>query len=59
MPKFVLDSGGAYETAPGVTDEEAAELGLIVVELSYTTNPPTPTYGRYVDPEAPKAKAKG
>lgn len=57
MTKFVSSPGSAYEVAIGVTAAEAAELGLAVVEQSYSTNPPTPVYGRYKD--APDGSALG
>lgn len=48
--KFVkAGPNAAYEVAIGVTSEEAAEAGLAVVEQSYSTNPPTPIYGRYLN----------
>lgn len=57
MTKFVSSEGSAYEVALGVTAEEAAKQGLVVVEYSYSTNPPTPIFGRYKD--APKGAALG
>jgi hypothetical protein len=56
--KFIKTSpDAAYEIAVGVTAEEAAEAKLAVVEQSYSTNPPTPIYGRYLD--APKGHPLG
>lgn len=49
MTKFISSPGSAYETAVGVTAEEAREQGLAIVELSYSTRPPTPIFGRYKD----------
>lgn len=57
MTKFVRPEGAAYEIAPGVTREEAAELGLTMVEQNYGTTPPTPIFGRYLD--APKGSGLG
>lgn len=59
----------AYEIADGVTAEEAAKLGLAVVEIDPTSGAPT-AYGRYKDapdggplgitvPEASDAKVIG
>lgn len=47
------DAGGgaAYRVARGVTAQEAADAGLAVVELNYSTSPPTPIYGAYTDTE--------
>jgi hypothetical protein len=55
MTKFVSSAGSAYEVAVGITAEEAAAQNLVVVEYSYSTNPPTPIFGRYKD--APKGAA--
>jgi hypothetical protein len=55
--KFESSPGSAYEVALGVTAEEAAKAGLGVVEYSYSTNPPSPVYGRYKD--APKGGPLG
>jgi hypothetical protein len=57
MTKFVSSDNAAYEVAVGITAEEAQEQGLAVVEYSYSTNPPTPIFGRYKD--APKGAALG
>jgi hypothetical protein len=57
MVKFIDSPGSAYEVAIGIAAEEAAQQGLAVVEYSYSTNPPTPIFGRYKD--APKGAALG
>jgi hypothetical protein len=57
MTKFIHSPGAAYEVAIGITAQEAAEQGLAIVEQSYSTNPPTPIFGRYLD--APKGHALG
>lgn len=57
MVKFISSPGSAYEVATGITAEEAAEQGLVVVEQSHSTNPPTPVYGRYKN--APSGHALG
>lgn len=57
MTKFVSSEDSAYEVAVGITPAEAAAQGLAVVEYSYSTNPPTPIFGRYKD--APKGHALG
>lgn len=57
MTKFVSSPGSMYEVAIGITAEEAAEQGLVIVEQSYSTNPPTPVFGRYKD--APAGSALG
>ncbi len=57
MTKFVSSPGSAYEVAIGITAEEAAEQGLVIVEQSHSTNPPTPVYGRYKN--APAGSAMG
>lgn len=54
MTKF--RDAGAYEVAEGVSAEEAAELGLAVVEVDATSGRPT-AYGRYKD--APKGAPLG
>ena len=57
MVKYVSSPGSAYEVAVGVTAEEAAELGLVVVEQIYNGTVPSPVYGRYKD--APSGLALG
>lgn len=57
MTKFVSSPGSAYEVAIGITAQEAQEQGLVVVELSHSTTPPTPVFGRYKD--APSGSALG
>jgi hypothetical protein len=57
MTKFVSTPGSAYEVALDITAEEAAEQGLVIVEQSHSTNPPTPIFGRYKD--APAGSALG
>jgi hypothetical protein len=47
--KFNSSPGSAYEVAIGITAEEAADAGLAIVELNYSTQPPSPVYGRYKD----------
>lgn len=42
-----LSDSAAYKVAIGATAEDAAKDGLGIVELNYTTNPPSPIYGRY------------
>jgi hypothetical protein len=37
----------AYKVAIGATAEDAAKDGLGIVELNFTTNPPSPVYGKY------------
>lgn len=49
MTKFVSSDNAAYEVALGITAAEAAEQNLAIVEYSYSTNPPTPIFGRYKD----------
>jgi hypothetical protein len=55
--KFTSSPGSAYEVAVGITAEEAADAGLGIVELNYSTNPPATVYGRYKD--APKGGPLG
>jgi hypothetical protein len=55
--KFTSSPGSAYEVALGVTPQEAADNGLAIVEMNYSTNPPSPVYGRYKD--APKGHPLG
>jgi hypothetical protein len=49
MTKFYRPEGAAYEVALGITAAEAAAQNLAIVEYSYSTNPPTPIFGRYLD----------
>ena len=55
--KFIHSPGAAYEIALGITAEEAAEANLAIVEQNFSTNPPAPVYGRYLD--APKGHPLG
>lgn len=50
MVKLVQpDASAAYKVARDVTTaQEAADLGLVVVELNHSTNPPTPIWGKYI-----------
>lgn len=41
--------GAAYKVARGISAQEAADAGLAVVELNFSTNPPAPVFGAYTD----------
>lgn len=55
--KFTSSDDSAYEVAIGATAEDAVANNLAVVEMNFSTSPPSPIYGRYKD--APSGSGLG